>query len=68
MQIQMLKLKLGISFFFGLRRDFSGFVNSPNTEIYFLSDDKKPILNLDKSLLDFNVDGNEIDNQCRPKA
>ncbi|MFA7325631.1 MAG: VWA domain-containing protein [Candidatus Kapaibacterium sp.] len=31
------------------------------TEIYFLSDDSKPILNLDKSLLEFEVDGNRID-------
>ncbi|MER3328715.1 MAG: hypothetical protein RIF34_03985, partial [Candidatus Kapaibacterium sp.] len=31
-----------------------------STEIYFLSDDKKPILSLDKSLLEFEVDGNDI--------
>ena len=30
------------------------------TEIYFLSDESKPILNLDKSLLEFEVDGNKI--------
>ncbi len=31
-----------------------------STEIYFLSDENKPILNLDKSLLEFEVDGNKI--------
>lgn len=33
-----------------------------STEIYFLSDEGKPILNLDKSLLEYKVDGNSIDN------
>lgn len=33
-----------------------------STEIYFLSDESKPILNLDKSQLEFKVDGNSIDN------
>jgi len=31
-----------------------------NTEIYFLSDEKKPILNLDKSLLEYKVNGIEV--------
>lgn len=33
-----------------------------STEIYFLSDESKPILNLDKSLLEYKVDGFSIDN------
>lgn len=32
------------------------------TEIYFLSNESKPILNLDESLLEFEVDGTRIDN------